>query len=61
MDLDRLDIYETARLSKLLELLGTPADIKGMESCVHICEAAAICYRKELDKMYANNRSHEGG
>lgn len=59
MDLERLNLRETAQLSKLIELLGTPAAADEMESCIRVCEGAATMYRKELEAVRMMQRNHE--
>lgn len=58
MDFDRLNIHEAAKVSKVIEALGTPATAEDLASCVSICEAAASLYRKELLQVSESNQRH---
>jgi hypothetical protein len=60
MDLERLTLDEVRQMSKLINVLGTPAAPDELESKINICDAAATMYRHELVKARESTRSHNG-
>ena len=58
MDLERLTLDEIRQMSKLINVLGTPAAPDELESKLRICEAAATIYRNELMKSRDYSRAH---
>ena len=45
-------------MSKLIELLGTPAAPDKLEELIHVCDGAAGMYRKALAESRAQSRNH---
>jgi len=60
MDLERLSLDEIRQMSKLINVLGTPAAPDELTSKMKICEAAASMYRAELVKANELSRQHGG-
>jgi hypothetical protein len=60
VDLDRLSLQEAAKMSKLIELLGTPVSPDDCEQCINVCEAAATLYRKQLLLSTEATKRHGG-
>ncbi len=58
MDLDRLSLIEVRSLSKLIDLLGTPADVENLISVINICDGAAQLYRKQLADLRQASARH---
>jgi hypothetical protein len=58
MDLDRLNIHQARQLSKVIDLLGTPASADEILSCITVCEACATLYKQEMQVVAEANRRH---
>lgn len=58
MDLERLTLNEIRQMSKLINVLGTPAAPDELQSKMRICEAAATMYRNALVEANDHTRSH---
>jgi len=58
MDFDRISIHEAIKLSKVIDVLGTPVSADELQTCITVCDACATLYRKELQAVTENNRRH---
>lgn len=61
MDLERLTIDEVSKLGEVIRLLGLPAAVPDMTSCINVLEAAAAIYRRARGTLQDSSRNHGEG
>lgn len=57
---DALDIHQAVKLSKVVEVLGTPSSVDDLRLCMDICEACRELYHREWLRVHQYNKEHGG-
>lgn len=58
LSINDLDIHEARQLSRVVDVLGTPAAPDELASCIDVLEALVDLYRKELVRANQASRNH---